>query len=112
MMDISNLLTLPFWNGLAKAHLPELIMILTAAVVVLADRYIRRMVHKMTSSYNRILRFVVFLFVCTIGYSGLALGAAWLVRIGLMFKGGVYMAPVAAGILLVVALEAQRQRQI
>jgi len=111
-MDLPNFFTLPFWNSLARAHLPELIMILTAAVVVLADRYIRKIVHRMTSSYGTMMRFAVFLLVCSIGYSGLALGAAWLVRMGLMFRGGGYMAPVAFGILCVVALEAQRQRQI
>lgn len=110
-MNLSHFFTLPFWNGLAKGHLPELIMVLTAAVVVIADRYVRKTVHKMTSSYGSFLRFLVFLFVCSVGYAGLALGAAWLVRIGLLYKGGMYMAPIALGVLIVVAFEAGRQRQ-
>ena len=35
-MNLPEFLTLPFWNHLARAHLTELIMVLTAAVVVLA----------------------------------------------------------------------------
>ena len=111
-MSLPEFLTLPFWNQLARAHLPELVMVLTAAVVVLADRYVRQIANKFTSSHGRIFRFFVFLVICSIGYASLTLGAAWLLRSGLTFQGGHYMAPAALGILLIVALEAQRQRQM
>ncbi|MDJ0766176.1 MAG: DUF3392 family protein [Myxococcota bacterium] len=111
-MDLPNFLSLPFWNQLARAHLPELLTVLTAAVLVLADRYVRHIVHKFTASHGRIFRFFAFLAVCSIGYTGLTLGTAWLLRSGLTAKGGTYMAPMALGIFLIVAIEAQRQRQI
>ncbi len=111
-MNVPEFWNLPFWNQMARAHLPELIIVLTAAVVVLADRYVRQLVNKFTSSHGRVFRFFVFLTVCSAGYAALTLGTAWLVRYGLLWKGGVYMAPVALGILLIVAVEAQRQRQV
>jgi hypothetical protein len=110
-MTMPEFLTLPFWNQLAGSHLPELVMVLTAAIVVLADRYLRRLVHKFTSSHGRVFRFFVFLITCSVGYTALVLGAAWILRGGLMLKGGTYMAPAALGVLLIVAIEAQRQRQ-
>lgn len=111
-MDISRFLTLPFWNHLAKAHLSELVMVLTAAVVVLLDRQIRKLVNRFTRGHGRIFRFVVFLLVCSVGYAALSLGTAWALREGLTFQKGAYMAPIALGILVLVAIEAERQKQI
>jgi len=111
-MDFSEMITLAYWNGLAKAHLPEIVMILTAGMVALTDRYVRRLLAKATSSMNRALRFLVFLLVCSIGYAVLALGIAWGLRSGLTISGGAYIAPVILGILILVAIEAQRQKQI
>ena len=110
-MTLPEFLTLPFWNQLARSHLPELVMVLTAAVVVLADRYLRQLINKFTSSHGRVFKFLVFLLTCSVGYAALVLGTAWILRSGLMFKGGMYMAPVAFGILIIVAIEAQRQKQ-
>lgn len=111
-MDFSQAITIVYWNGLAKAHLPEIIMILTAGVVALTDRYVRKLLSRATNSMNRVLRFMVFLLACSVGYAVLALGIAWGLRSGLMISGGAYMAPVIFGILILVAIEAQRQRQI
>lgn len=111
MTTLPEFLTLPFWNHLARGHLPELVMVLTAAIVVLLDRYLRQVVNRFTSSHGRLFRFFVFLIVCSVGYAGLSLGTAWLLRSGLTMEGGAYMAPAVLGILLIVALEAQRQRQ-
>jgi len=110
-MNLPEFFTLPFWNQLARPHLTELTLVLTAAVVVLADRYVRQLVNKFTASHGKVFRFLVFLFVCSVGYAALTLGAAWLLESGLTFKRGAYMAPVAFGVLLVVAIEAQRQHQ-
>jgi hypothetical protein len=110
-MNLPEFLTLPFWNHLARSHLPELVMVLTAAVVVLADRYVRQLVNKFTSSHGRVFKFFVFLLTCSVGYTVLVLGASWLLRSGLTLKGGAYMAPVALAVLLLVAIEAQRQKQ-
>ena len=109
--ELPEFLTLPFWNQLGKAHLPELVMVLTAAVVVLLDRYIRQLVQKFTSSHGAVFRFVTFLFVCSVGYASIALGAAWLLRSSLMIERGSYLALITFGILVIVAVEAQRQRQ-
>lgn len=111
-MTISQLITLEYWNGLVTSHLPELIMVLTAAVVVVLDRYIRRIVTKMTNSFHVVSRFLVFLLVCSIGYAVLALGVAWALRTGFTVSGGLYAAPAVLLVLIVVAVEAQRQRQI
>ncbi|MCP4605602.1 MAG: DUF3392 family protein [Proteobacteria bacterium] len=110
-MNLPEFLSLPFWNQLARAHLAELVMVLTVAVVVLADRYLRQLVNKFTASHGRAFRFCIFLVVCSIGYAALVLGAAWLLRSGLNWKGGMYMAPASLGVFLIVAIEAQRQRQ-
>ncbi len=111
-MELPEMATLLYWNSLAKAHLPELVMILTAGVVALADRYVRKVLGRATSSVNRVVRFLVFLLACSVGYAALALGIAWGLRRGLTLGGGAYMAPVVLGILVLVAIEAQRQRQI
>ena len=111
-MNLEDLITLGFWNGLAKSHMPELVMILTAGVVTLADRYVRKLLARFTSSMNRVARFFVFLLTCSIGYAALALGVAWGLRTGLTVAHGAYMAPAVLALLLLVAFEAQRQRQI
>jgi hypothetical protein len=109
--DLPEFLTLPFWNQLGSANLPELVLVLTAAVVVLMDRYVRQLAHKFTSSHGAIFRFITFLVVCSVGYASISLGTAWLLRSGLMIDRGSYVAPISFGILLIVAIEAQRQRQ-
>ena len=111
-MDLPQFLTLPYWNQLAKLHLTELVMVLTAAVVVLLDRQIRRLVNRFTRSHGRVFRLAVFLLVCSVGYTALSLGTAWALKEGLTFRKGAYMAPIATGILLIVAIEAERQKQI
>ena len=109
--NLPEFLTVVFWNQLGRANLPELVMVLTAAVVVLLDRYVRQLVHKFTSSHGAVFRFITFLLVCSIGYASISLGTAWLLRSGLMIDRGIYLAPISFGILLIVAIEAQRQRQ-
>ncbi|MBN2716826.1 MAG: DUF3392 family protein [Deltaproteobacteria bacterium] len=111
-MDFTELLTMSYWNQLAQNHLPELVMVLTATVVVVLDRYIRKVISKATASFNVVARFMVFLLVCSVGYAVMALAVAWALRAGITVHGGVYAAPAVAAILLVVAIEAQRQKQI
>jgi len=109
--NLPDFLTLPFWNHLAKRNLPELVLVLTATVVVLLDRHIRKLVNNFTASHGTVFKFFTFLFVCSVGYTALSLGAAWLLRSGLTMNGGSYMALIAFGILLAAAIEAQRQKQ-
>ncbi|HUT76727.1 MAG TPA: DUF3392 family protein [Polyangia bacterium] len=110
-MNLFDLTTLGYWNSLARAHLPELVLVLTAATVALTDRYLRRLLNRVTASWNKALRFAAFLGVYSVGYAALALGLAWLLRAGLTWHQGVYMAPAVAAIVLIVSIEAQRQRQ-
>ena len=110
-MNFSHMLTLDYWNHLAQAHLPELVMVLTAIVVVVLDRYIRKAISKATASFNVVARFLVFLLVCSVGYAAMALAVAWALRAGITINGGVYAAPAVIAILLIVAIEAQRQKQ-
>jgi len=110
-MDLNQYATLGFWNGLVNGHMPELILIMTAALVALADRYVRRLIAKATASLNAFLRFAVFLALCSIGYAAMALGLAWLLHRGLNLFGGAYMAPMVLGVVLLMAIEAHRQRQ-
>jgi hypothetical protein len=46
-----------------------------------------------------------------VGYAALALGTAWALKEGLTFSRGAYMAPIAFGILIIVAVGAERQKQ-
>jgi len=110
-MNLNELVTLTYWNTLARSHMAELVMILTAALIALADRYIRRMLTRATSSSNGVTRFLIFLLVCSVGYGVLALGLAQVLRQGLNLADGAYMAPAVLGLLLITAIEAQRQRQ-
>ncbi len=111
-MSLPDLLSLAFWNQLAGSHLSELVMVLTAAIVVLLDRHIRRLVNQFTKSHGRVVRFLAFLVVCSAGYAALALGTAWALREGLTLHKGIYMAPIALGILVIVAVGAERQKQM
>lgn len=111
-MPFSEAITLEFWNGLAHSHMPELIMVLTAGIVVVLDRYVRRTISKMTSSLHTVSRFFVFLLVCSIGYAMLALGVAWALRNGFTLAGGLYVAPAVLAVLVLIAIEAQRQKAI
>ena len=110
-MNVPDFLTNNYWNQIARSHLPELIMVLTVVVVTLMDRYVRNMVNKFASSHGRLVRFFAFVLVCSFGYAFLTLGTAWLLQKGLAVHGGAYMALAAAGIVLVAAVDAQRQRQ-
>ena len=111
-MQLSQLLSLPYWNHLARAHLSEIIVVLTAAVVVLLDRQVRRLVNGFTKSHGRVFRFAVFLAVCSAGYAALALGTAWALREGLTLAKGAYMAPMILALVVVVAISAERQKQV
>ncbi len=111
-MNLPVFLTLPFWNQLARTHFSEIIVVLTAAVVVILERHFRKIINNFTKSYGRIIRFIIFLVVCSVGYSALALGVAWALREGLTLAKGVYMAPTVLGILIIVAISAERQKQI
>ena len=111
-MQLPNLLTLPFWNRLAENHLTELVLVLTAAVVVLLDRQLRKLVNRFTRGRGPVFRFAVFLLVCSVGYAALALGTAWALKEGLSVQQGAYIAPIAFGILVVVAIGAERQKQL
>ena len=110
-MTIEQLGTLAFWNGLVRPHLTEIVLILTAGLVALLDRYVRRLVTGWTSSFNRVTRFLAFLLMCGVGYAALALGVSFALREGLALKGGMYMAPAVLALLVVMAIEAQRQKQ-
>lgn len=110
-MSFTQFLSLPYWNNLARGHQSELILILTAAIVVLLDRHVRKLVNQFTKSHGRLVRFMAFLAVCTVGYAILALGTAWALKEGLAIHKGAYMAPIAFGILVIVAVGAERQKQ-
>jgi len=111
-MHFSQLVSLPYWNHLARAHLSEIIVVLTAAILVLLDRQVRKLVNGFTKSHGRVFRFAVFLAVCSAGYAALALGTAWALREGLTLAKGTYMTPMILGILVIVAVGAERQKQI
>lgn len=111
-MHLSQILSLSFWNHWAMSHLSEVIVVLTSAIVVLLDRQVRRLVNNFTKSHGRLFRFAVFLAVCSVGYAALALGAAWALREGLTMAKGAYTAPTILGILIIVAISAERQKQI
>ncbi|NLN62622.1 MAG: DUF3392 family protein [Myxococcales bacterium] len=111
-MDFGQFLTLDFWNGLVRCHFTEVLAVLTAAIVVVLERYVRRAVNKQTHSLHAAVRFLVFLLFCTIGYAALTLGVAWLLKTGYALSKGAYAAPGILVLLLIVAWEAQRQRQM
>jgi len=111
-MDLNQLVTLAFWNGLVREHLTEIVMILTAAIVVVLDRYIRRAIAEWTGSFHVVSRFLVFLLVCSVGYAALSLGVAWILKTGYVLSKGMYAAPSVLVLLMIIAVEAQRQRQI
>jgi hypothetical protein len=110
-MTIEQLGTLAFWNGLVRPHTAELVLILTAGVVALTDRYLRRLVTGWTSPFNPVPRVLTFLLACAVGYTALALGISFALREGLAFKGGLYAAPAVLALLILMTIEAQRQRQ-
>jgi len=110
-MTIEQLGTLEFWNGLVQPHKAEIVLILTAGIVAVANRYVLRLVNGWTSSLNKVLRFLAFVLTCAVGYTALALGTSFLLKEGLALKGGLYMAPAVLVLLVLLAIEAQRQRQ-
>ena len=110
-MTIEQLGTLAFWNGLVEPHATEIVLILTAGIVAVANKYVLRIVNGWTSSFNKVMRFLAFLLTCALGYTALALGTAFLLREGLALKGGLYMAPAVLVLLILLTVEALRQRQ-
>jgi hypothetical protein len=110
-MTVEQLGTLAFWNGLVRPHGAEIVLILTAGIVALANRYVLRLVTGWTSSFNKVTRFLAFLLMCAVGYTGLALGVSFALKKGFAIEGGAYMAPAVLALLVLLAIEAQRQRQ-
>jgi hypothetical protein len=110
-MTVEQLGTLEFWNGIVRPHGKEIVLILTAGIVALANRYVLRLVTGWTASFNKVTRFLAFLVTCAVGYTALALGISFALREGLALKGGAYMAPAVLALVVLLAIEAQRQRQ-
>ena len=110
-MTVEQLGTLSFWNGLVRPHDTEIVLILTAGIVALANRYVIKLVTGWTSSFNKVTRFLTFLLACAVGYTALALGVSFALKKGLAIEGGTYMAPAVLVLLVLLAIEAQRQRQ-
>jgi hypothetical protein len=111
-VTLPSFLTITYWNELARAHLSEVVMILTATVLVLMDRPVRRLVRRFLRPKSRVLRFLVFVAVCSFGYAGLALAIAWLLRRAVTLSNGAFLAPTALALLLIVGIIAERQKQI
>jgi len=48
-MTVEQLGTLSFWNGLVRPHDTEIVLILTAGIVALANKYVLKLVTGWTS---------------------------------------------------------------
>jgi len=111
-MTIPDFTTMAFWNGLCREHQTEIVMVLTAALVTLVDRYLRKALAKVTASYHVILRFLIFLVACSIGYAALTMGLNLALRHGFATAPAAWLVPAIGGLLVIIAVEAQRQKQV
>jgi hypothetical protein len=107
-----SLLKLSYWNGLARAHLSEVIMVLTATLLVLMDEPVREILNRVFRPKSRFLRFLVFVALCSFGYAALAIGTARCLRWLLSVHKGAYMAPIALTILIGAGIVAARRKLI
>ena len=111
-MNLASFFTLSYWNGLARAHLSTLVMVLAAVIVVLLDQPVRHTVREISKPYHRFVKFLIFTAVCSFGYAAITVGCAALIKAVLSMHKGAFMAPLAIAIFIVSGVIAERQRHI
>ena len=109
---VLKFLTLAFWNNLARSHLSDIVMILSAIILVLLDKPVRQVVDSIYKPKSRLFRFVLFVIVCSFGYAALAVVTARVLRFVLVMNGGAYIAPFAIVILIATGIIAAKQKHI
>jgi hypothetical protein len=105
-------LSFGFYNRLALQHLGDVVMVLTAAIVTLADRHLYPRIARRIRRFHAMLRFLGFLLVVGIGYGILTIFTARILRHGLSWQNGRYVVLIALGVCALLAWEAQRQRRV
>ena len=111
-MNLTSFFTLTYWNGLARAHLSTLVMVLAAVIVVLLDQPVRHIVHQISKPYHRFVKYLIFTAVCSFGYAAITVGCAALIKAVLIMHKGAFIAPLAIVIFVVAGVIAERQKHI
>lgn len=103
-MFLSAILSLSYWNNLTRSYLPELILVLTVAIVIILEHRFGPSVHKNIPSRFPLLRGLIFICLCAVA----ALAVAWLLRFVLAAFAGQFIALIALGLILLVAISSKR----
>ena len=111
-MYLSNIFSLGWWNRLTISHMSDVIMVLTAVILVLADLPVRRTVNRIYKPKSAVLRFAVLVAVCSFGFAALAVVTAKILRVVILLNGGHFAALIAIGILIVTGIGAAGQKLI
>ena len=105
-----DLFSLRYWNALVNSHLSDVVMVLTATILVLVDKPIRLAVNRVYRPKSKVLRFAVFVVLYSFGYAVLTVFAAKGVRWLLGVHHSTYIAPISLALLIVIGIGAARQK--
>ena len=98
--------------NLIRQNLSEVCFGITAVSLILAGPAINEFVQRLTTSFNWIVRYLVFLLMCTIGYGFLTQVIYRSLRHWLVCQKGLALILLTVGIYLVLAFFARKQGRI
>ncbi|MGA3050447.1 MAG: DUF3392 family protein [Chitinispirillaceae bacterium] len=101
-----------FLAGLTRSHLAQVSLGITAVTLILAGPVINGFIQNMTQRFHWLLRYCIFVLMCTIGYGFLTHFVFRGLARWLAYQRNVELLIIIAGIYLVLAFFAKKQGHI
>ncbi|MBN1131403.1 MAG: DUF3392 family protein [Chitinispirillaceae bacterium] len=110
MIDVSH--PVIYIAGLVRQHMSEICLGITAVSLILTGPYINTLVQRLISRMHWLVRFFVFVLICTIGYGFLAQIIYRFLKLYLAHQKALPLILIVAFIYLLLAFFAREQRRI
>jgi hypothetical protein len=98
--------------NLIRQHLPEICFSITAVSLMLAGPAMNGMIERLMQKFHWLLRYLVFVLMCTIGYGFLTQLAYHGIKSWFSYQRNLALVLITAGIYLVLAFFAKKQGRI
>lgn len=100
------------WGALFRPYLRDMALAMVATSLVVFGDDINRLVRRQTVALHFIWRTLIFILLCAFGYGALTIFLTPLVASQLAKLGNLWLPWVALGIFVLLAMLAQRKRQL
>ena len=100
------------WGALFRPYLRDMALAMVATSLVVFGDDINRLVRRQTAVLHFIWRTLIFILLCAFGYGALTIFLTPLVASQLAKLGNLWLPWVALGIFVLLAMLAQRKRQL